>query len=88
MQRRPEFRLKPSIAIADQRVGQAHVSKYRAFEVCSGRRQGHRLERWDKPDAPRSKVDEHMQEKKPSGATMFGFDALASGAGADECFHV
>ena len=28
------------------------------------------------------------REKKASGATMFGFDALASGAGADECFDV
>ncbi len=28
------------------------------------------------------------REKKASGATMFGYDALASGAGADEYFGV
>jgi hypothetical protein len=114
-----KFRRNSSIAIGDQRIGQAHVSKYRAHEVGGGRRRGHRLERWDKPDdAPRQNVDVHLQEimpglrdrhlqevqtnysaparrhgkreNKASRATMFGFkfDALASGAGADECFDV
>jgi hypothetical protein len=65
VQSRPEFRRKSSITIGDQRVGQAHVSKYRAHEVGGGRRRGHRLERWDKPDAPCQKVDVHLQEIMP-----------------------
>ncbi len=64
-QSRPEFRRKSSIEIGDQRVGEAHVSKYRAHEVGGGRGRGNRLERWDKPDAPRPKFDVHLQKIMP-----------------------
>ncbi len=68
VQSRPEFRRKSSITIEDQRFGQAHASEKRDNEVGGCRRRGHRLERWDKPEALRQKVDVHLQEIMPAFA--------------------